>query len=575
MSLAFPAEMWLHIFSFVSDRRSLRAIILSSRQFHDLALPELLRTVCWNSVDKAEAHLDFFETQINRRTIPTKLALTLPSDTFARIESVTAIVERIPWFTSLKSLSFANVHLSASLYAVLAQIPTLMYLSLDSCHLAVLPALYQQNPSPPVNLNIPITHLTVGGVSPLDAIQIHTLYRQLLSLLQNLVSLTLKDHFYVFLGSLPSLTSLAICARFDEHAVSLLKMHYLPIIAANVLHLRVDVFGAPPDLSMPVEPAEIVDISAPVLKSFMGSLYIANCLLRTSHNLSSITITTLVKKTQDALGFIEAASTSPIEDIELRVEDWDDEVLLAITHRLPSCRQVKLFFRYSQPSDDFLFNFGIQHLPSLTNLHTLHVHAVRIPPPLPAQSFGRRRPTATHTQTQTEEMAPPRIRAVDPAEEKCEEYLAVWKQYNPALRSVKFVEGREWRREGERGRWFAWGLKDVGGRDGEGVEEEIDDEVAEWVEDEDRSLGWEFELDGPVEMDSEEDASPSNLLSSQLNGQIPPRISLSVSSYAPPPFLSNTISINIPLTGVPAVLQVSRYWAADQDTNTRYSIFNT
>ncbi|KAK6988098.1 hypothetical protein R3P38DRAFT_3229649 [Favolaschia claudopus] len=501
MSLAFPAEMWLHIFSFVSDRRSLRAIILSSRQFHDLALPELLRSVCWNSVDKAEAHLDFFETQINRRTIPTKLALTLPSDTFARIESITAIVERITWFPNLKSLSLANVHLSESLYAVLAQIPTLTDLSLDSCHLAVLPTLLQ-NPLPTVNLNIPITHLTVGGLFPLDAVQIRTLYRQLLALLQNLISLTLKDHFPIFLGSLPTLTSLCICAPYEDHAVSLLNVHNLPSIAANLLHLRVDVLDAPTDPHTPVEPVEIVEISAPLLQSFMGSLYIANCLLRTSHNISSITITTFVKRTQDALGFIEAASTSPIEVMELGVEDWDDEVLLAITHRLPSCRQIKLFFHYSQPSDDFLFNLGIQHLPSLPNLHTLHVHAVPIPPP-PVQTFGRRLLAAT--QTQTEEMAPPRIPAVDPAEEKCEEYLAVWKQYNPALRGVKFVamEGREWRREGEGGRWFAWGLKDVGGRDGEGVEEEVDDEVE--GEDEYGSWGGEFELDGPVEMDSEEE----------------------------------------------------------------------
>ncbi|KAK7006410.1 hypothetical protein R3P38DRAFT_3214463 [Favolaschia claudopus] len=513
MSLAFPAEMWLHIFSFVSDARSLRAIILSSRQFHDLALPQLLRSVCWNSVDKAEAHLDFFETQINRRTIPTKLALTLPSDNFARIESITAIVERITWFTSLKSLSFANVHLSASLYAVLAQIATLKDLSLDSCHLAVFPALFQQNPSPPVNLNISITHLTVGGLIPLDEIQTRTLYRQLLALLQNLVSLTLKDHFPVHLKFRPTLTSLSICAPFDAHAVSLLNVHYLPSIAAKLLHLRVDVLDAPPDPSMPAEPVEIVEISAPVLQSFMGSLYIANCLLRTSHNLSSITITTFVKRTQDALALVEAASAAPIEDIELRVEEWDDEVLLAITHRLPLCRQIKLFFRYSQPSDDFLFNLGIQHLPSLPNLHTLHVHAATPIPPPPAQTFGlRRRPAATQTQTQPEEMAPPRIPAVDPAEEKCEEYLAVWKQYNPALRGVGFVEGREWRREGKGGRWFAWGER--GGEDvdeGDGDDTDGEEEEEEWdgAEDEDEDGSWsgELEVDGEVdvEMDSEEE----------------------------------------------------------------------
>ncbi|KAK7042826.1 hypothetical protein R3P38DRAFT_3348705 [Favolaschia claudopus] len=239
--------------------------------------------------------------------------------------------------------------------------------------------------------------------------------------------------------------------------------------------------------------------SLPQRWSFTGSLYIVNCLLPTSPNLSAITISNVVKKTQDVLALIEAASAAgsaaPIEHIELGFEDWDDEVLLGIIHRLPSCRQIKLFFYYSQPSDDFLFNLGIQHLPSVPHLHTLHVHAAPIPPP-PPMHYRRRRhyfSLATHPETQET-----RIPAVDPEEEKCEEYLAVWKKYNPALRVVKFVKGREWRREGEGGRWFVWSLEDFAVREGDGVEEEAE----EWGEDEGGSLGWEFEVD--EEADTEE-----------------------------------------------------------------------
>ncbi|KAK7000515.1 hypothetical protein R3P38DRAFT_2651168 [Favolaschia claudopus] len=496
-----PNEVWLHIFSLVSDQRSLRAIALSSRQFYNLALPELLRIVAWHSVEKAEAHLDFFETRVDCRNIPTKLGLTLTSASVTQLDSITAIVDRMTWFANLDTLYFANAHLSNSFYTVLVQLPRLRNLSLHACHLAspplaVLPNLSPNPSSPAVNLDIPVTHLTVADLSALGPVHIHTIYRHLLAQLQNLVSLTLKDQYPVLVELLPALTSLSICALSDEHAVSLLNERFLPSIAANLLHLRVDVADVPPDSRRPVE---LVEISAPSLQSFTGSLYLANCLLRTAPNLSSITISTVVKKTQDALAFIETASAAPIEDIELRVEDWDDEVLLAITHRLPSCRRVKLFFYYSQPSDDFLFHLGVQHLPSLPYLHTLHVHAVPIPPPSPVHQFRRRLDAITRTRENTNDdtSTAARIRAVDPEEESCEEYLAVWKKYNPKLRAVKFVKGREWRREGEGGRLFVWSLQDVGERDGEGAGVEEEEEE-----------GSEYEygsLDGEFEGDSEEE----------------------------------------------------------------------
>ncbi|KAK7007500.1 hypothetical protein R3P38DRAFT_3365812 [Favolaschia claudopus] len=498
MSLEFPNEVWLHIFSLVSDRPSLKAIILSSRRFHDLALPELLRSVGWSSAEKAQAHLDFFERRVDCRKSPTRLDLTLQielGDT--QSESVTTIVGRISWFANLRTLSFTNASLDGLFYTTLSQLPCLTDLSLDSCCLASFPLvvpLTLQNPSPlAVNLDIPVTHLAVASLSTLYPANTNTLYRHHLGLLRNVVSLTLTDQFPNLVDVLPALHSLSICASSDEGAVSLLNHRYLPSIGSRLLHLRVNVQIAPLDFrTTPVAPAQlVVELSAPLLQSFTGSLYLANCLLPTSPNLSSITISTVVKKTQDALALIEAVSAARIEEIELGVEDWDDEVLLGITHRLPSCRQIKLFFYYSQPSDDFLFNLGIHHLPCLPHLHTLHVHAVPILPSPLLYDLRRR-----HYLPRTEET---RIPAVDIEEEKCEEYLAVWKQYNPKLRVAKFVKGREWRREGEGGRWFVWSLEDVAEHEGDGVEEEIE----EWFEDEDEggSLVWEsgVEVDGDEE----------------------------------------------------------------------------
>ncbi|KAK7000670.1 hypothetical protein R3P38DRAFT_3218976 [Favolaschia claudopus] len=495
MSLEFPNEVWLHIFSLVSDRPSLKAIILSSRRFHDLALAELLRSVSWNSAEKAEAHLDFFETRVDCRKVPTRLAFTLQIDGDTQSESVTTIVGRISWFANLRTLSFTNASLDGLFYTTLSQLPRLTDLTLDSCSLAspplVIPPTPLQISSPlAVNLDIPVTHLAVSSLSTLYPVNVHTLYRHLFGLLRNVVSLTLRDQFPLLVDLLPALHSLSIYASSDEDAVSLLNDRYLPLIGSRLLHLRVNFHLAPLDFRTPVQPVQLVELSAPFLQSFTGSLYLAYCLVPTSPNLSSITISTVVKKTQDALALIEAVSAAPIEEIELGVEDWDDEILLGITHRLPSCRQIKVLFYYSQPSEDFLFNLGLQHLPCLPHLHTLHVHAVPIPPPPPMHAFHRR-----HNFPSTEE-TPPRIPAVDPEEEKSEEYLAVWKKYNPKLRAVKFVKGREWRREGEGGRWFVWSLQDVAEHQGDGAEEEIED--SEWFEDEDEggSLGWESGVDG-------------------------------------------------------------------------------
>ncbi|KAK7042873.1 hypothetical protein R3P38DRAFT_2768362 [Favolaschia claudopus] len=498
MSLEFPNEVWLHIFSLVSDGPSLKAIILSSRRFHDLALPELLRSVGWNSAEKAEAHLDFFERRVDCRKVPTRFALTLRFEGDTQSESVTTIVGRISWFANLRTLSFTNASLDGLFYTTLSQLPRLTDLSLDSCYLAspplAVPPTPLQNSSPlAVNLDIPVTHLALTSLSTSQ--HTYSFYRDLLGLLRNVVSLTLTDQLPHLVDVLPALHSLSICASSDEGAASLLNRRYLPSIGSRLLHLRVNVQIALLDFrTTPVAPAQLVELSAPLLQSFRGSLYLANCLIPTSPNLSSITISTVVKKTRDALALIEAVSAAPIEEIELGVEDWDDEVLLGVTHRLPSCRQIKLFFYYSQPSDDFLFNLGIHHLPCLPHLHTLHVHVVPILPSPLLYDLRRR-----HYLPRTEET---RIPAVEPEEEKCEEYLAVWKKYNPTLRAVKFVKGREWRREGEGGRWFVWSLEDVAEHEGDGVEEEIE----EWFEDEDEGGGlvWESGADWEGEMDSEE-----------------------------------------------------------------------
>jgi hypothetical protein len=70
----------MNIFSLVRvvDARSLKAIILTSRQFHDLGIEELLCALVWKRPAKAGANLEFWDQNMNRRYIPTALVITLP-----------------------------------------------------------------------------------------------------------------------------------------------------------------------------------------------------------------------------------------------------------------------------------------------------------------------------------------------------------------------------------------------------------------------------------------------------------------------------------------------------------------
>ncbi|KAK7024813.1 hypothetical protein R3P38DRAFT_1052119 [Favolaschia claudopus] len=453
MSFVAPNEIWIHIFSLVREGRSLKSIILTCHRFHDLALPELLQRVVWTSVEKAETHMDFLETQVALRSVTRELVLNLPKDSYSQMDRITEIVNRMAIFVNLDTLSIIYGYFTDSFYNLLANLPRLTHLSLTACHLA----------RPPTNIPGPnssvVTHLTMNDVMPLfSSFHMHTLHEYLFAALPHVVALTHTDLHTVSAAQLPRLTSLSIDCPSNAHVVAMLVKYYLPRLGGTLRDLHVNIRKTLPNPHEPAEPLDPIELPVLLLRSFTGSLHIATGLLRSAPSLSSIRINDgFIKKTQEALVFIEACSALPLEEIEFGVEDWDDEVLLAILHRLPSCQHVRLFFHYSQPSDDFLFHLGIQYLPLLAKLHTLHVYAKPAPPPSPpAQQF--RRYLAGEEDTEESKQ---RVPAVIPEEESCVEYLAVWKKYTPALRRVQFVKGREWKREGERARWFVWNVSEV------------------------------------------------------------------------------------------------------------------
>ncbi|KAJ6526163.1 hypothetical protein DFH09DRAFT_1286010 [Mycena vulgaris] len=451
---SFPNEVWMQVFSYLAGGNSLQAVTLTCRRFHNLGMDELLRTLVWKTVEKATNNLKFWEENVELAYIPTSLSLSLAHRDPAAC-TLPLVLNHVSWFQNLDTLSLSNVILPPVFYHVLLNLPNGKHLNLHSCHVPdappkfpfSFPSFWDQDME---DIEIGVTHLSLRNV--IRAIQgsihgdPHTQI-DLFKFLPDLEALTLEYVPPVPISILQQLTSLTLLpARSPDQTVYQLN-EYLPH-TPNLIHLNI---GAPRTHTMREAPPPIVP-TVPLLETLTGPEFVAHAVLLGSPTLVSLTVNTPLEKTRDALDLIEKCNGPTVVDIELSLTEWDDEVLLAVTQCLPACRSVKVVFRFSEPTDSFLFNLGIEHLSLLVQLHTLHIHARpedATPPCHDGYSldeyddgmgvmFHRRVPAPKET----------RATAVPPEEEACAEYLAAWTRYNTELRFVRFVRGREWARQG-------------------------------------------------------------------------------------------------------------------------------
>ncbi|KAJ7764310.1 hypothetical protein B0H16DRAFT_443580 [Mycena metata] len=457
----FPDEVWLRIFAYIIDARSLQSLVLSCSLFHNLGMEELLRTLVWNTQEKTEANLEFWEKSTDRQHIPKALSINMNLK-YDAAESHPAILRSATRFHSLSSLSLSNARLGPTFYQVLIGLPNLTHLSVNSCCLAAAPPHFPYSfPSFSANgtTGISVTDLTIQRISTYH----HVYYSDeeddddgfwvslpqrpdlaFFALLPHLRALTVSRYVKIPIANLPQLTSLTLVAGMGTGAAIHLLNEYLPH-TPSLLHLDVglttdkwwDPSREPPEL-----PA--LQGSLPLLQSFTGPAIIAASIIPDSPALASLKINNFLVKMEEALMLVERVNADSLHEIDLRLAKWDDEVLLAITQRLTECRDVRIVYCFSEPSNVFMFNLGIHHLEHLDDLHTLHVHAVP-PPPLDLPNGMYVAPHLRPVET--------RVPAVVPAEEDCAENLAVWSRYTKALREVRFVEGRAWIRHYARGKW--------------------------------------------------------------------------------------------------------------------------
>ncbi|KAJ6600471.1 hypothetical protein DFH09DRAFT_1302942 [Mycena vulgaris] len=351
-----PNELWLRIFSHIVDAKSLKAVVLTSRRFHNLGTEELLRTIVWKTRERTEQNLEYWKNNAYQNYIPTVLTInlnnrwkirTLPSGRLVEADDPEAEEEDAdPYPDALRHASlFRNL-------GSLSLLPQLTHLILVGCPIPEAP--------PHFPLSFPSfadTTIAPAGVTVTD-LSIRSVYRDglttLFTFLPRLRALTTDDTVPVPAHVLQQLRSLTLPV-FDT--IGAMHLQHTP----NLLHLSVaGTVGG--------EVVRALTATLPLLESFSGPAVYITTLLNGSPNLVALRATTPVAKPRNAIVIIEKASSLALRTIELQLLEWNDEVLCAITYRLPACREIKLVFYFSQPSDDWLFNLGIQYLSRLTHL---------------------------------------------------------------------------------------------------------------------------------------------------------------------------------------------------------------
>lgn len=451
------------MFAHIAHAPTILAISLTSRRFHGLSWDELLHTIVWKSADKATENVGFWEANSALAYIPTSLAMTLtsahsiqaavyirPSATqLAKLNADEAahprLLDYVCRFQNLTTLSMDGL-LPPVFYHVLLNLPNLTHLDLNSCLVPFAPPHFPFSyPSfwdkDIGHLTISVTHLTLRGA--------YAHYDNLLNWLTALRSLTLAGSLEIVISmpALQRLMSLTLLPA-DSPAETIEELNTYLQHALNLRHLTV---GAPPSQTLHAPLLPLL-FAPPQLETFTGPEFAAHAVLARLPALAALTVTTPLATTRAALALIERAKSLTLRALTLTLTEWDIEVLIAAAHCLPACRRLALAFRFSAPSEEHLFELGVEHLPRLAHLHT--VHLLGRPEALggvyeldmTGNAVGRYN-TRMHAAAET------RVLAVPPTEEACGDAVRAWARYNPNLRAARLVPGREWARGGAAGRW--------------------------------------------------------------------------------------------------------------------------
>ncbi|KAF7369852.1 F-box domain-containing protein [Mycena sanguinolenta] len=364
----------------------------------------------------------------------------------------------------------AHGRLPGDLYSTLQNLPSLAHLELEGCEI---PPYFSPNPAAP----IPVTTLTMSEsvartyLDPkLDDLE-ETLELNLIDdlqiipftcLLPNLRELTTDDIDVELPSGVPAqLTSFTLNLPYCSGNQSTLNavLQGMP----NLAHLSVSISSSTQyDSSAPVSTQPQPSVSLPSLRTLSVPWPAAGYILPGAL-LMHLRVTSPIPTTGAALSVLERpfGTGAPVRDAALYLHTWDDEVILAATRCLPDCEALEIVSQHGAPSDKFLFDLGIQHLPLLQNLKTLGVFACPPPPPPPTLPTRRWIQVDLMSDDEDEEEPPAmseaerqraRQRELERAANE-QECVRVWARYNRHLGRVQLggleAEVRTWLRDTE------------------------------------------------------------------------------------------------------------------------------
>ncbi|KAJ7486638.1 hypothetical protein FB451DRAFT_1391538 [Mycena latifolia] len=435
-------ELWLHVFSNITDVKTLKAILSASHRFHALGLEKVLRTLVWRTPETtARRVLDMLDRP-ERCRIPRVLALTLDCDLYngkvtdTKSGEIERISRCIGLFANLTSLTITGGNIPPAYFDTFRDLRRLAELTLRSCWVAALPP--DHGSTSDENLDrektLTVTKLHLHNVllrqgefyiNSEGRIVEHTVLPEALpfptDLLHRLESL--------------EVTSSHSSATAEEQARSLIL--YTPGLVrlfTNGPQIEPHIFSSP-------------DFVPPTLCAFSGSLQMAQAVLENVPALAALTVDEELAPTHA----IELVATldGALWRIGLTIRVWDAAVLRAIARALPQCEHISLLYRSGGPAPGFLLDLS---LPSTLHTLALHPAADAQTPPVRRQHHSysdymrayrawRANITAGH---------PP---ATAPSEEQCREYVLAWGRRYPGLYVVSLVPGRFWHRAHERNEW--------------------------------------------------------------------------------------------------------------------------
>ncbi|KDR65924.1 hypothetical protein GALMADRAFT_232806 [Galerina marginata CBS 339.88] len=416
-----PDDVWISVFEHVPPAQ-LAVIMLICRRFRLLASRLLLRDIWWSQPYATRRNLAAWKGGYRgMEALPKRLTVGIPFD-LGLVEEIGChatpdlrlydmIHSRITSFTGLVELVLNGTTISLYTYTVLAALPALRSFSVLNCTFSRLRApgsitnttyslslhnhhhqqqpavppfpfstlpltrLSLHNPKPaalahlsddddtpyhPINLLTAssLTFLSITWTAPLAALYEHANWPlpalKELEVIMPTLTRDLVDSMVRFVRACP--VGLRISISIQHHNLSEQQMGAIQIPLAGVwryegpLNLQVESFCSSVGSSAPSSSAS-ASASAPAAT------------LTTVIMSASLGLTTI-------LSALEKLPRS-LKTLNLRMHDWDIELLFAICHLFPGIQELVVRYRWGELPVDFFITLGSNILYNLPNLHTL------------------------------------------------------------------------------------------------------------------------------------------------------------------------------------------------------------